>query len=181
MAERKPPLPDLAALHLRHPGFYEPLCRAYADAASLCLDDSHRSPVDFEVSTGDELSLREVSWSSPSPAARASWSHRDDATEQGACSLGLATVEAELGWVALSRADTRTGADYFVGLPGEDLEHARRLEISGTRQGEERHLQARFREKVEQARRGRSELPALACVVGFRAKRVLLGRVENDA
>ena len=178
MPDRKAPLPALGSPHLRHPGLYEPLCRAYADAAAICFSESHTSPVEIEIRHEDSTCLRELAWDEPSGDAWASWRNSHEATEQGACSVGLATVEAELGLVALSRAETRTGADFYIALPGQRLEEAHRLEISGTKTGMLRDLHSRLRQKVRQTRRGLSSQPALACVVGFRVKMVALASLE---
>jgi hypothetical protein len=125
--------------------------------------------------------LREVSWREPTGEARASWANPDDATRDGAYCVGLAAVEAELGYVGLARADRRTGADFYVGAPGSDLEETLRLEISGVRTGDLASVQGRLRDKAEQARRGRSDRPAMACVVGFAVRVVAVTWVEEDA
>ncbi len=178
---RRPALPALRMLHERHPGFYLPLCETYADAAAICLADSHTAPLDIEIRCEQELSVREIDWDEPSERAIASWANRDDTTRDGAYSVSLATVEAELGFVAIRRAETRTGADYYVGSPGTDLEGAHRLETSGVRFGDLRDVNSRLREKIEQTKRGSSDRPALACVVGFAAKTVALAIVgRND-
>ena len=80
------------------------------------------------------------------------------------------------GLVAVRRAETRTGADYYVGEPEaglEDLEASFRLEISGTDEGNESCIISRLREKLTQASKGNSNLPAIASVVGFAALRIV--------
>jgi hypothetical protein len=180
MPQRKPALPDLYALHQRHPGLYEPLSLAYADAAALCFADTHESPADLEVRHDEEICVREVAWLEPAEEARASWANQDDATRDGAYCVSLAVVEAELGLVGLERADRRTGADFYIGRPGSDLEDAQRLEVSGARTGDKRDVSSRLRQKIEQARRGKSNRPALACVIGFAAGMVALQKVADD-
>lgn len=77
--------------------------------------------------------------------------------------------------MALSRAETRTGADYYVGQPGSfDLEAAYRLEVSGIDAGDPTQARSRLREKLNQAAEGNSSLPAFASVVGFRGAVVLV-------
>jgi hypothetical protein len=89
-------------------------------------------------------------------------------------------MEKELGLVAISRADTRTGADYYLGMPEDlDLEGAFRLEVSGVDQGDASVIRRRLKEKEAQARRGDSCLPAYACVVGFREASALVSIVED--
>jgi len=178
--QRKAALPDLHALHQRHPGLYRPLSEAYADAAALCFSETQKPPIDLEIHYSRSTSLREVSWREPTGEARASWANPDDATRDGAYCVGLATVEAELGYVGLARADRRTGADFYVGLPGGDLEETLRLEVSGVRTGDLAAVQGRLRDKTEQARRGRSDRPAMACVVGFAARVVAVTSVETE-
>jgi hypothetical protein len=179
-ATRRSPLPSLDRLHERHPGFNRPLCEAYAQAAAICLDESWISPAEITVAAGEDASLRELSWDSPDARAHASWANTDDATRDGAYSLGLAAMEAELGLVALMRSDIRTGCDYYVGLPGSDLEDSYRLEISGLRRSEAHEVRSRLREKVRQTRRPGSSIPAYACTVGFRAKLIAIAS-DRDA
>jgi len=82
--------------------------------------------------------------------------------------------------VALFRAETRTGADYYVGSPeATDLEKAFRLEVSGIDKSELSIMKKRLREKEAQALRGGSSLPAYVSVVGFREARILLNLVED--
>jgi len=71
-----------------------------------------------------------------------------------------------------------TGADYYVGPAGADLETAHRLEVSGVDAGEPLVLRARLARKVKQARAGRSSLPAVACVVGFQKRLILVSSLE---
>ena len=82
--------------------------------------------------------------------------------------------------VALARAETRSGADYYVGRADmADMEDAHRLEISGTDQGEEGQFRRRLERKLRQASRGSSALPALACVVGFKLRQIVIARARR--
>jgi len=83
--------------------------------------------------------------------------------------------------VALSRAETRTGADYYVGRSGlSDLEEAFRLEVSGLDEGSLADVRRRLKTKEDQAARGDSFLPAYASVVGFREAAVLVSLVGGS-
>jgi hypothetical protein len=76
------------------------------------------------------------------------------------------------GLAAVRRAETRTGADFYVvpvGKRPEDLKEWIRLEVSGTHL-DEADVQTRLRRKIKQAARGQSSLPAMAMVVGFKAR-----------
>jgi hypothetical protein len=61
----------------------------------------------------------------------------------------------------------------------DDLEDALRLEVSGVDKGVERVVKARLAAKLEQARCGHSNLPAMAGVVGFLSRLILLRRVQE--
>jgi hypothetical protein len=112
------------------------------------------------------------------------WANTTDATEDGAYGCVIAGIELLRSLFAVRRAETGTGADYYIGPAGsgiEDLENCSRLEVSGVRLGDFKEVSRRLLEKLEQARRGNSNLPALAGVMGFSAK-VLLVRdiVEGE-
>lgn len=164
---RKEPIPPLEALHLRHPGLTENVCQAFAEAASVCLSRHHVPPADFQVKAGESQSLRQLNWAPPDERATRAWNNSDDATRDGAYSVCIASVEVELGLFALSRAETRTGADYYLGTPSTGLEEAYRLEVSGVDRGDNLVVSRRLRQKIQQTREGNSNLPAIASVVGF--------------
>jgi hypothetical protein len=85
--------------------------------------------------------------------------------------------------VAVRRAETRTGADYYIALSDqhlEDLENCFRLEVSGTH-SDKSEVKRRLRIKLDQARQGNSNLPALAAVIGFRVQLILLQTVDEAA
>ena len=79
--------------------------------------------------------------------------------------------------VAVRRAETKTGADYYIALQGgpmQDLEDCLRLEVSGVDAGPESTVNRRLKDKLAQAAAGSSNLPAMAGVVGFKAKLIML-------
>ena len=83
----------------------------------------------------------------------------------------------------MRRAETGTGADYYIGPPGSgvsDLEDCIRLEVSGLDAGDQGEVRKRLLQKVEQVREGSGSLPALAGVIGF-AARLLLVRDVSEA
>jgi len=109
------------------------------------------------------------------------WANDIDATESGAYGVALATLQLTDDLVAIARAETLTGADYYVAPAGanvENLEFACRLEVSGIDQSNDDLIAARLRSKVKQAMRGRSNLPAIAAVVGFSSAHVAFDDVQ---
>ena len=83
----------------------------------------------------------------------------------------------------MRRAETLTGADYYIRHGDEsadDLEDCFRLEVSGT-DSDSYEVRRRLRVKVRQALQGKSNLPAIAAVVGFRVKLITMQRVDDES
>lgn len=152
------------------------LLESHAEAAVVRLHAHHISPVDFSVSNNETTEFFEVKWIPPSDIVLRSYANEDDAKRDGAYALALAAVDETENLIGIHRAETKTGADYYVAGPEtdpSDLESALRLEVSGT-DGDTQYVRYRLKQKKEQARRGKSALPAIAAVVGFRSKLILV-------
>jgi hypothetical protein len=172
-----------APLHLRHPGLTRPISDAFTEAASVCLHRHHRSPAEYEVWYDDGRAALVLEWIAPEERTLAAWANTIDTTEAGAVGVVLAALEQSTGLVAIRRAETRSGADYYVGPAGtgrEDLEHCLRLEISGVDRGSASAVYLRVAQKIQQTLRGDSNLPALVGVVGFRVRLIVLESVEDE-
>src|SRR3990172_13339484 len=179
MPSCKTPLP-FHNLSERHSGLTYYIAEGYTEAARVCLDRHHSSPVEFAVGrTGCEVEV-ECEWNAADQRTRNAWANETDTTEICAYALALAGVEVAEGWVAVMRAETKTGADYYLAPKDsdpEDFETCHRLEISGVDGGSNAVVKNRLKEKVAQAAGGKSKLPALAAVVGFKEKVVLIEAV----
>lgn len=152
--------------------------QCYANAAKVRLEVHHAPPVDFEVTSKGETVLYEVKWAPIDDKLRRSYNNADDAKRDGAYVMAFAAVEDLEGLVSVARAETKTGADYYVAPAGTspaDLERAFRLEVSGT-DGSPTEVRQRLREKQEQTRKGTGTEPAIAAVVGFKTKLILVDR-----
>ena len=109
-----------------------------------------------------------------------------DTIEAGAYAIALVLADGELGLVAVVRAPTKSGADWYLKAFDEeeadayppDLEDAFRLEVSGVGNGSLADVFRRLTVKVEQAKNGESNIPALAGVVGFRTRHVVFEKVQ---
>lgn len=177
-------IPKLPLIELadRHFGLTSAIAATYLEAAEVSLERHHQSPTTFEFIDDDRSTSIEVIWRSPSPQTRLAWANETDATEAGAYACAIAALELSRGLYAIQRAETLTGADYYIapiGNTGEDLEHWYRLEISGT------HLarigvNSRLKTKIRQAQRGQSKLPAIAAVVGFKVALIVVQTVERS-
>lgn len=165
----------------RHRGLTPAIARNYLEAASVCFDRHHPSPAKFSIRKGDESTDALAHWNAITERTRNAWRNESDATRDGAYACALAAVELTQNLVAVRRAETLTGADYYVGDPNQsrlDLEDCFRLEVSGIDEGNEAAITRRLRSKIEQVAAGNGNLPAMACVVGFRLGRIVLETVE---
>jgi hypothetical protein len=177
--KRTLPIHDMAE---RHRGLTVAVAESYTEAARVCLDRHHESPVDFEIVNSDAVDGVVAEWVKTDERTRGAWANETDATEAGAYACALAAVELSNGLVAVHRAETKTGADYYIAPAGaalDDLEDCLRLEVSGVDRGGPPAIKQRLKEKMEQAEAGASNLPAMAGVVGFLARMIRLSRVEK--
>lgn len=165
----------------RHLGVTDAIGGSYTEAARVCLDRHHVSPVEIVIQAPAERHQTVAQWQRTDGRIQGAWANEIDATEFGAYGIALAAIELVEGMVAVRRAETGTGADYYVAPPGatiDDLEACYRLEISGIDRGDDYSVSQRLQQKVQQAVDGASNLPALAAVVGFRARYVAIARAD---
>ena len=173
----------LTQMHERHGGLTRSVASYFHEALRVCLDRHHVSPINLQVEVEGEASACRARWRPTDDATRRAWANETDTTEAGAYGCVIAAVEAAIELLAVRRAEQGTGADYYIGPPGagvEDLEDCYRLEVSGVDTGTRETVEQRLARKLEQARRGNSNIPALAGVVGFRERLVLLERIEGS-
>lgn len=176
----KPILP-LENLSERHYGLTSALAESYLEAARVCLNRHHAPPQEFLLQNKDEERNVVVEWTPPDDRTLSAWGNKDDATRDGAYACAIASSEHILGLFTVRRAETLTGADYYVAPVNnqiEDMEECFRLEVSGT-DLDKHELQRRLKVKIRQTLEGKSNLPALAIVVGFRVKQILLQFAEE--
>lgn len=172
------PLDDMAA---RHSGLTDSVASAYYEAASVCLDKHHDPPQEFVLDDGSSQTQALVTCEPPEERCKNAWANDTDATECGAYACALAAAELSHGLVAVRRAETLTGADYYLAAGdslAEDLEASYRLEVSGTNLGQT-EVNSRLRRKIQQTREGTSNLPAVAAVVGFKVRCIRMRFVEE--
>lgn len=163
----------------RHPGVTQALGASYTEAACVCLDRHHTSPADFSIEVSNAATVALAQWQVTDARTRGAWANETDATANGAYAIAIAAIELAQGMVAIQRAETLTGADYYIAPvdeSAEDLESWLRLEVSGIDRGTDAMIRQRLGEKVAQALRGASNLPAFAAVVGFRERLVAITR-----
>jgi hypothetical protein len=164
-------------MHERHRALTAAIAASYIEAARVCMSRYHSSPVQLALCDGSAEIQAGFEWLPPDDRTMAAWANEIDATEAAAYGCVIAGVEMMRGLLAVRRAETGTGADYYIGPAGagvEDLENCMRLEVSGVGSGDGRDVRTRLLKKVQQAKDGKSSLPALAGVFGFFAKLMML-------
>lgn len=164
------PTIELSNLDKRHPGVSHGLALSYCEAAEVCLGEHHQPPKPFNLTHNGVTSSADSSWVPPNQQLKAQWANKIDATEFGAYCVALAAVELTSGLCAIFRAETQSGADYYLGPPGadaSDLENLIRLEVSGIDKATPALVLARLGKKIEQLKNGASNTPGIASVVGF--------------
>jgi hypothetical protein len=173
------PLLPITGMAERHWALTPAQAEHWLEAVRVCLDRHHVSPQDFDVLDDDHESTAHVQWVPADQRCRDALNNQDDTTEIGAYVCAIAAAELLRGLFAVRRAETHTGADYYLAPRGasmDDLEDCYRLEISGT-DGDLGEVRRRVPIKINQARNGKSNLPALAGIVGFRVKRIIMKTV----
>jgi hypothetical protein len=174
---------NLENMHERHRALTPAIAASYREAAEVCLSRHHVPPLEVTLSDNGSDTSGEVSWKIPDDRTHDAWANDTDATEAGAYGCVIAGLEEIRGLFAVRRAETGTGADYYLGAVGagvHDLEDCSRLEVSGVDAGDRSLVARRLGQKIRQASEGRSSLPALAGVFGFLAKLLMVGDVPES-
>ena len=167
----------------RHPGITAAIGASYEEAARVCLDRHHTTPTKIEIRNAHAIDKAPTEWAPTDERTREAWANEIDTTEFGAYCFALAAIERVEGMVALRRAETKTGADYYIGPVGEQVDHLEssfRLEVSGVDKGDSDAIQQRLKQKLRQTANGSSNVPALAAVVGFRVLYIAIARAEPE-
>jgi hypothetical protein len=175
-----PRLLPLENIDARHRALTPAIAASFHEAATVCLDRHHAPPTEFVVRARDGAEPTQVNWPVPDQRCVDAWNNEIDATEAGACACVIAAAELREQLYAVRRAEQGSGADYYIGPAGsgiEDLEDCFRLEVGGTDERNAAAIERLLLKKIAQTRRGRSNLPAFAGVVGFLEKRILLSDV----
>ncbi|MGZ5440831.1 MAG: hypothetical protein ACXW5U_08705 [Thermoanaerobaculia bacterium] len=166
-------LPRIRTLYLKHIGVSKALSETFEEATAVCLSDGPGAPTPFEVAVKDTTTRRLLRWQEPNVTQHRAWANTIDCIEAAAYGVALSAVESEFGFVAIERASTRTGADYYLASSlGDYLENAVRLEVSGTASAEAHRIRDRMKDKMRQV--AHPSDPSLACVVSFGALVIMI-------
>lgn len=174
------PLP-LDNMSDRHHGLTSEVAAYYHQAARVCLDRHHSAPTIFELQDERGVMSVEVDWLASTDRERDAHGNRDDATRDGGYICALAAAELRDGFYAMRRVQVGKRADYYVAPTGtsrDDLEAFRRFEIAGVDAGGRTAVARRLTAKVSQVS-GNGDFPAMAGVVGFSARLIMLRHVDG--
>ena len=170
-------------LQERHPGLTVGVGESYTEAACVSLAKYHTSPpVTFTVLHKFDSHNGSLNFTLPDTRTQNAHANEIDATEAGAYGASLAAVESLSGLFAVRRAETLTGSDWYVAPKGksfDDFEECIRLEVSGTGAGSSAEVLRRLEEKIVQTKKGQSNLPAIASVVGFKVLEIRVSPLEG--
>ncbi len=164
------PTLQLSDLDKRHPGISHGIALSYREAAQVCLARHHKPPKAFSLTCDSANIAADADWRPPPQALQAAWNNAIDATEWAAYCVALAAVEITNGLYAIYRAETQSGADYYLapaGAEADDLENLVRLEVSGIDEATPGTIATRLKQKLEQLKKGPSNTPGIASVVAF--------------
>ena len=142
---------------------------ALAEAAGICLESQEHTPGVRLTVRGYSDNVHVLTWDPVSTQAQLSWNDPNFATEKGAEGIAILVARAEFGYSIIRQSWKGTGFDYWMGEALDEgfLDKAG-LEISGIRNGDDRAVRARVREKLRRAgRSANSGLRTYAIVVEF--------------
>ena len=139
---------------------YRPLRRQWgatlAEAGCVCLESQgHSSGATLTVRGYAEDSYT-ITWSPASEQARnLAYNDAGKTTEMGAEGIAVLIARAVIGYEVIRRSRRGDGFDYWLGAWAETEFIAQAgLEVSGIRNGSDRQIRARVREKRLQANQG---------------------------
>lgn len=177
MENPKLPIHNMAQ---RHWGLTQAIAANWTEGARVCFDRHHQPPVAVRIIWAERRTDTTVEWEPTDDRTQGAWANQVDTTEAGAYACVLAAVELLQGLVAVRRAEHLTGADYYAAPPGTlagDFEDLIWLEVAGRDRATASGIASLLECKLQQAKDGDSNLPAIAGVVGFRALVMLLANL----
>lgn len=159
---------DLRELAKGAPALTPALGEVLCEAATMCLEQVHQSPVPMKVQ-GSKKAVFVLSWPAGTAQVRRSYNDLQDATRDGATGIAILLVKKTAGYTVVLRSRKGTGFDYWLGNAGDALfQNKARLEVSGILAGGPANIAARKKKKDVQTKRSdKLGLPAHIVVVEF--------------
>ena len=142
-----------------------------AEACAVCLSDrGHPQGINLIVE-GDFQAIFKLYWQPVTPQMLRCWNDLEYTTEQAAYGIAFMIITKLTDFTVIERSRKGTGFDYWLGTENDDslltFQNKARLEISGIRAGDEKRINIRLKQKLEQTKPSDGLLPAYVVVVEF--------------
>ena len=141
------------------------------EAAVVCFESQGhptRCHLTVEGEYGETFRL-----SRPDTTAEMKASHNDEvkAVEHAAEGTAFLLIRRLTSYTVVQQMRRGTAADWWLAHRGQLLQHAARLECSGTLTGGASELASRTKKKIDRARRAKPTLPTYVCITSFKYAR----------
>ena len=153
------------------PGLDEARLAALRATRAVALARHHSSPAKLDLDDDGAAASLTLQFDNPPARSLVAWDDREQTTEWAAEAIALEIVYATRGMGTIRRAARGTRFDWYVGVPGTDLEDAVALEVGGT---DSRRVQAVLAKKLRQLRKRAAGRPGLAVAVQMASPRAML-------
>ncbi len=142
-----------------------------AEACAVCLSDrKHPQGINLIVE-GDLQAKFKLYWQPVTPQMIRCWNDLEFTTEQAAYGIAFMTLTKLTDFTVIERSRKGTGFDYWLGSDTNDsklpFQNKARLEVSGIRSGDEKRINVRVKQKLEQTKPSDGIFPAYIFVVEF--------------
>jgi hypothetical protein len=140
-----------------------------AEAGAVCLESQgHANGQELSVQgmRSEDYALR---WPEVTDQIERCLNDPEVATEHGAVGIAVLLMKRLIGYAVIQRSRKGTGFDYWLGDESDmPFDNKARLEVSGIRNGDQKAVKARVREKLKQTEvSDETRLPAYVVVVEF--------------
>lgn len=184
--QNAPDVLEINGTALQNHQITQPVADAMCEAASVCLQEHHNPPHPFVVHVNDKLHKADLVWTIPTSIVKSSHSYINDAVKDGAYAVSLRCAERYLGLITTGQAEAGSGADWYLvpkgthivsdGFPDLDSTESYRFEVSGT---SESTVNYRAKQKEQQIRLGKSAIPGIISIVGFKVAKVVIKHITS--
>lgn len=167
---------NLERLALGMPGISPRRGASFAEAASVCLEETDHHPGVTMQIDGDCKHYVQVVWNGAAGSTQntRAWNDPEEATEDGAYGVAALLITELSEYTVVERSRKGTGFDYWLGrkdAPDPLFQEKARLEVSGIRSGDQHAINARVRRKIDQTKVSNGLLPGVIVVVEFGSPR----------
>lgn len=154
------------------PGLTSTAGTSMAEAAAVCLDSQNHKEKAILSVTGTFNNTYSLTFKSVTVQMKNTHADLEVATEYGAYGIAILLIEANVDLTVVERSRKGTGFDYWLGTKsdcGPYFQNKPGLEVSGIRNGTDRNIETRLKEKNKQVTRSDGSLPIYIAIIEFSA------------